>query len=178
MAMPARGLDHLVLAVRDLDRAADFFTGLGFTLTPRAEHPFGTSNHLAIMDGGVIMGSELVVTLDEIRSLEGYVIEPLAAKLRELQEQTAGLGTVGDLRGRGLLMGIELVESRADKAPALDLAEAVYYRCLDRGLSFKTTMGNVMTLSPPLTIEAADLQRGLEIVTTAIAEESKAAGLL
>jgi 4-aminobutyrate aminotransferase-like enzyme len=38
-------------------------------------------------------------------------------------------------------------------------------------------MGNVLTLSPPLTIDEADLQRGLEIVTTAIAEESKAAGL-
>jgi 4-aminobutyrate aminotransferase len=97
--------------------------------------------------------------------------------LEQLQEQTAGLGTVGDLRGRGLLMGIELVKTRADKAPAQDLTEAVYYRCLDQGLSFKTTMGNVLTLSPPLTIEEADLQRGLEIVTTAIAEESKAAGL-
>ena len=97
--------------------------------------------------------------------------------LEQLQEQTAGLETVGDLRGRGLLMGIELVETRADKAPAQDLAEAVYYRCLDQGLSLKTTMGNVLTLSPPLTIEEADLQRGLEIVTTAIAKESKAAGL-
>ena len=46
-----RGLDHLVLTVRDLDAAEARFRALGFTLTPRAHHPFGTSNNLAIFDG-------------------------------------------------------------------------------------------------------------------------------
>ncbi len=49
-----RGIDHLVLAVRDLDQAEAFFATAGFTLTPRAEHPFGTSNHLAILDGNFL----------------------------------------------------------------------------------------------------------------------------
>lgn len=48
------GIDHLVLSVGDLDAAEDFFTRAGFTLTPRAEHPFGTSNHLAIMQGNFL----------------------------------------------------------------------------------------------------------------------------
>jgi catechol 2,3-dioxygenase-like lactoylglutathione lyase family enzyme len=42
-----RGIDHLVLAVRDLDRAAALYERLGFTLTPRALHPWGTANRLA-----------------------------------------------------------------------------------------------------------------------------------
>jgi hypothetical protein len=48
--MPSgRAIDHVVLAVRDLDRAAGTFQGLGFTLTPRAMHEdrMGTSNRLA-----------------------------------------------------------------------------------------------------------------------------------
>ncbi|MEK9672655.1 MAG: VOC family protein [Rhodospirillaceae bacterium] len=45
------GIDHVVLCVRDLDRAAAFYEGLGFTLTPRAQHPFGTGNRLAQLDG-------------------------------------------------------------------------------------------------------------------------------
>lgn len=49
-----RGIDHLVLSVRDLDAAEAFFSKAGFTLTPRAEHPFGTSNHLAILDGNFL----------------------------------------------------------------------------------------------------------------------------
>jgi catechol 2,3-dioxygenase-like lactoylglutathione lyase family enzyme len=41
-----RGIDHLVLCVRDLERARDFYRRLGFTLTPPARHPFGTGNSL------------------------------------------------------------------------------------------------------------------------------------
>ena len=46
-----RGIDHLVLAVRDLDAAAQFYERLGFTLTPLAQHPFGTGNRLAQLQG-------------------------------------------------------------------------------------------------------------------------------
>lgn len=49
-----RGIDHLVLAVHDLAQAEAFFARAGFTLTPRADHPFGTSNHLAILDGNFL----------------------------------------------------------------------------------------------------------------------------
>jgi catechol 2,3-dioxygenase-like lactoylglutathione lyase family enzyme len=41
-----RGIDHLVLCVRDLERARAFYGRLGFTLTPPARHPFGTGNSL------------------------------------------------------------------------------------------------------------------------------------
>ena len=46
-----RGIDHLVLAVRDLDKARAFYEALGFTLTPRAFHPWGTTNHLVQLNG-------------------------------------------------------------------------------------------------------------------------------
>lgn len=47
----ARGIDHLVLAVRDLDAAAARYEAWGFTLTPRAQHPWGTANRLVQFDG-------------------------------------------------------------------------------------------------------------------------------
>lgn len=46
-----RGIDHLVLAVRDLDKARAFYDALGFTTTPRALHPWGTANHLVQLNG-------------------------------------------------------------------------------------------------------------------------------
>lgn len=48
---PARGLDHFVLAVRDLKAAGERFQALGFTTTPRARHPWGTENVLVQMHG-------------------------------------------------------------------------------------------------------------------------------
>lgn len=41
-----RGIDHLVLCVRDLEAARDRYRSLGFTLTPHGRHPFGTANSL------------------------------------------------------------------------------------------------------------------------------------
>jgi hypothetical protein len=45
-----RGIDHLVLAVGDLDKARDTYARMGFTLTPAARHPFGTKNSLVQLD--------------------------------------------------------------------------------------------------------------------------------
>ncbi len=51
---PGRGIDHLVLPVQDLDAAAEFYRALGFTTTPRAQHPFGTSNVLVQLQGNFL----------------------------------------------------------------------------------------------------------------------------
>jgi 4-aminobutyrate aminotransferase len=86
-------------------------------------------------------------------------------RLRGMQRKHA---LIGDVRGRGLLLGVELVSDRDAKTPADDAAEEVLYRALDRGLSFKLSMGNVLTLTPPLTIEEADLMRALDILDDCI----------
>ena len=52
------------------------------------------------------------------------------------------------------------------------MAERIYYRCLEAGLSFKISAGCVLTLSPPLVIGRADLDRALEIVVAAIRAEA------
>lgn len=54
MGIMDRGIDHLVLCVRDLDRAQGFYERLGFTVTPRALHPFGTGNNLIQLRGNFI----------------------------------------------------------------------------------------------------------------------------
>lgn len=89
--------------------------------------------------------------------------------LARLQEMRRRLPAIGDVRGRGLLLGVELVRDRAGAEPDPDLAEAVLYRALDAGLSFKTSMGNVLTLTPPLTVSETEMDRALDILGAAIA---------
>lgn len=48
------GIDHVVLAARDLAALSAFYERLGFTLTPQAQHPFGTGNRLAQLQGSFI----------------------------------------------------------------------------------------------------------------------------
>ncbi|MGB3146330.1 MAG: aspartate aminotransferase family protein, partial [Paracoccaceae bacterium] len=73
---------------------------------------------------------------------------------------------------RGLMFGVEIVEDRDSRTPALARAERIYYRCLEAGLSFKISAGSVLTLSPPLTIERTDLDKALGIVANAILTET------
>ena len=75
---------------------------------------------------------------------------------------------VGDVRGRGLMFGVEIVADKATRAPGRELAEKIHYRCLEAGLSFKISQGCVLTLSPPLVISRGDLDRALDIVEAAV----------
>lgn len=112
------------------------------------------------------------LTTIEIIEEEGLVANAArvgALALARLHDMKRRLPAIGDVRGRGLLLGIELVKSRAGKEPDFDLAEAVMYRALDRGLSFKTTMGNVLTLTPPLIVTETEMHRALDILEEAIA---------
>lgn len=90
--------------------------------------------------------------------------------ISRLKETLSGCPIVGDVRGRGMLFGVEIVHDRMTKEPAHDLAELIYYRCLDAGLSFKISKGCVLTLSPPLNIHDNDLASALSIVESTIKE--------
>lgn len=100
-----------------------------------------------------------------------------------LSERAATLGTnamdrlrdtlescpiVGDIRGRGLMFGVEIVLDKETREPDHTRAEQIYYACLAEGLSFKISAGSVLTLSPPLTIPQDDLNKALSIVENAI----------
>ena len=91
------------------------------------------------------------------------------SRLQELQRKHA---LIGDVRGRGLLIGIELVEDHASKAPAKAAAERVLYRALSRGLSFKTTMGNVLTWTPPLIVTQAQMDWAIDLLDECLAAET------
>ena len=77
---------------------------------------------------------------------------------------------IGDVRGLGLLLGIELVTDRATRTRATAQAEAVMYRALSKGLSFKLTMGNVIVLSPPLVITREEMDRAIDILDASLTD--------
>ncbi|MEK9864059.1 MAG: aspartate aminotransferase family protein, partial [Verrucomicrobiota bacterium] len=79
---------------------------------------------------------------------------------------------IGVIRGLGLLMGMELLKDRASCQRAVDEAEQVMYACLSRGLNFKVTMGNILTLTPPITITRQEMEEAMDRLEEAIAEVS------
>jgi len=103
--------------------------------------------------------------LEKVKEDELFMKEQLTA----LKEKYP---LIGDIRGIGLLWGIELVRDRNTKEKAIKESEAVMYECLKRGMSFKVSAGNVLQLSPPLIISRDQLKEALSIVETAIASVS------
>ena len=103
--------------------------------------------------------------LDNARELGDYA-------LKKMQAMKAKQAMIGDARGLGLLMGMELVKSKDSKEHAVDLAEDVMYRCLAKGLSFKLSMGHILTLTPPLTLNKDEMNQALQILETCLAEAS------
>jgi 4-aminobutyrate aminotransferase len=87
-----------------------------------------------------------------------------------LREMARRHSIIGDVRGLGLQIGVELVSDRDEKTPANDAAERILYAALDKGLSMKITMGNILSLTPPLTITIEEMDRALAIIDECLAE--------
>lgn len=146
-----------VVARPELDIAGDYALG-HYT---HEKNPITARAALATID---IIEEEGLV--DNAAAVGAHALE----RLRAMQERQP---LIGDVRGRGLLIGIELVRDRATKEPAVAAAEAVLYDCLSAGLSFKVTMGNVLTLTPPLIITRAQMDWALDVIERAIARAEK-----
>ena len=141
-----------VLARRDLDVCGAFAIG-HYT---HEKNPVTARAALATLE--VIEDEELVARAARLG----------AGAQDRLAERLGSVEIVGDIRGRGLMFGVEIVADRDSREPAPELAEQIYYRSLEAGVSFKISAGNVLTLSPPLVIGEAELDRALDHVCAGV----------
>ncbi|MDW1498127.1 aspartate aminotransferase family protein [Vibrio sp. YT-19(2023)] len=123
--------------------------------------PIGCAAALATMEA-----IEQDGLLDKVKADSQFMRE-------KLLEMKAKYPVIGDVRGIGMLWGIELVTDHESKSRAYDEAEAVLYQCLNNGVSFKVSQGNVIQLSPPLIITREQLTEALAIFEEAIAKVCK-----
>jgi 2,2-dialkylglycine decarboxylase (pyruvate) len=95
----------------------------------------------------------------------------LVTRLRELQSRHA---EIGDVRGMGLLRGIELVKDRETREPHHELGALTTARCLELGLSMnirrRPERGSVWRIAPPLTVRREDIDLAMTIFDQALTE--------
>jgi 2,2-dialkylglycine decarboxylase (pyruvate) len=112
-----------------------------------------------------------VLERDDLVVRAGLLGKRMTEQLLELQSRHE---VIGDVRGRGLLQGIELVTDRVSRQPADQLGQAVTAACLRRGLHMNIVqlpgMGGIFRIAPPLTISDDDLDTGLSILDAALTE--------
>ena len=93
-----------------------------------------------------------------------------AQVMTQLQALQARYPVIGDVRGRGLLIGVELVTDRRTREPASEAAARLVRGALERGLLVTSTgrYQNVIEITPPLTIDAEELDSGLRVFEQAL----------
>jgi 4-aminobutyrate aminotransferase len=111
-----------------------------------------------------------LATLDVIER-EGLLANATAMGQR-LRDGLADLAdrhvAIGDVRGRGLMLGVDLVSDRLTRERARDVAARVIVACFARGLYLTFLRGSVLRLAPPLTIGPPDVDDALEILDEAL----------
>ena len=96
---------------------------------------------------------------------------------RAFRKMAKKFSLIGDVRGRGVLLGIELVKDRRSKAPANEETQAIFEDCLKAGLIFQVRgvrkLKNVIRLVPPMTTTDAEVDQAMAIVHDAIEKASR-----
>ncbi|WP_233703419.1 4-aminobutyrate--2-oxoglutarate transaminase [Janibacter endophyticus] len=133
----------------------------------------------AVHGGGLggTYGGNPVACAAALASIETMREENLAGRAREIEELLVGrlqalsdsTGVIGEVRGRGAMIAIELVSDLDLKTPAPELAAKVNKACHERGLVTLTcgTYGNVFRFLPPLTISDDLLEEGMDVLAEA-----------
>jgi 2,2-dialkylglycine decarboxylase (pyruvate) len=128
--------------------------------TTHVSDPLAATVALTVLD---------VIERDNLVERAAKLGEQLTERLLRLR---ADHEVVGDVRGRGLLQGIELVTDKESKTPADALGQAVTAACLDRGLHVNIVqlpgMGGIFRIAPPLTASDEELHAGIDVLDAAL----------
>jgi 4-aminobutyrate aminotransferase len=93
----------------------------------------------------------------------------VGAYLKEgLEELQGRYEQIGDVRGRGLMLGVEFVKSRTTKEPAKALANDVMEQAFKRGALLLTCGASTIRFCPPLTLSEAEVDEGLSVFEAAL----------
>jgi 4-aminobutyrate aminotransferase/(S)-3-amino-2-methylpropionate transaminase len=130
--------------------------GLGGTY---GGNPLATSAALAVLD---------TIERDGLVERAARIGELMTERLLEMSTHSS---LIGDLRGRGAMVAIELVDDRSTKHPAKEAASRVIEECYTQGVIVLKagTFDNVIRFLPPLTIEESLLLEGFDVVEKALA---------
>ncbi|HEX2451989.1 MAG TPA: acetyl ornithine aminotransferase family protein [Gemmatimonadales bacterium] len=127
--------------------------------------------HGSTFGGNPVSCAAALATLDIVEGLLPHVQsmgERLLAGARRLQERYS---VIGDVRGRGLMIGVELVKDPVTREPYPELVDRLTERAFKRGLLLLGAGKSVIRLAPPLVLDEYDVDTGLDILAECLAEE-------
>ena len=130
--------------------------------TSHVSDPLTAEVGLAVLN--VISSENLVERANEMGAY-------LRGRFADLQQRYE---VIGDVRGLGLLLGVELVKDRASRAPAHELGALTTAKCFAKGLSMnirrRPERGSVWRIAPPLTVSTGEIDQAVDILERSLRE--------
>ena len=150
---------------------------IGATISKASVMDWTGGSHASTFGGNPLACAAALAVLNVIKEekLLDNANKQGAYALKRLSEFAERTDIVGDVRGKGLMIGVELVEDKESKKPAGQKAAEVIRRSWKRGVAVVTCGASTLRLSPPLTIQRETLDAALEIVEDTVNEVSKEA---
>jgi diaminobutyrate-2-oxoglutarate transaminase len=155
--------------------------GLGFPISGIAYRKsldtWPAGKHIGTFRGNVLAYTAGAAALRFMRDMRlAQHAEDLGGKIKSwLEPLEDGSGIIGEVRGRGLMLGVELVHDRSTREPAPDLAKKVRTGCFRRGLLVEIGghYSNVVRFLPPLVVTEDLARKGVEIFAGVIEDVEK-----
>ena len=156
---------------------ADGFPLGAFTARPDVGGAFKPGDHLSTFGGNPVSCAAALANIDVL--IDEKLSENSAARgeqmMKRLKKTAESTPLIGDVRGKGLMIGVELVTDRKAKTPAVAETKEVRRLCREAGVLVGAggTFANVIRLQPPLTLTAAEADRVCDVVSEAIQKARK-----
>ncbi len=159
---------------------ADGFPLSAYTVRSEIADAYKPGDHLSTFGGNPVSCAAALANIafmerENLAAKTAETGEYAMGKLRELKNKNS---MIGDVRGLGLMIGVELIKDK-DKTPATAEAETIKETCLQKGLIIGVggVHGNVVRFQPPLVITKAEIDKAIEIfadVLKTVGEPAKA----
>ncbi|HSB05234.1 MAG TPA: aspartate aminotransferase family protein [Thermodesulfobacteriota bacterium] len=153
---------------------ADGFPLSAFTAREEIADSFKPGEHLSTFGGNPVSCAAALANIASLK--EEKLVEEAATKgewlKARLEEMKKKQSRIGEVRGKGLMIGIELVNDRAARTPAIDEAKKTRQFCLDQGLliGLGGVFNNVLRIQPPLVISQRQLEEVVKILDLALSK--------
>jgi len=144
---------------------------IGAIVSKEAVTRWERGSHGSTFGGNPVCCAAALATLDVVESglteNAARMGERLLAGLRRLAERHE---SIGDVRGVGLMIGVEFVKDRATKEPAGDLVHELVQRAFERGVLLLGAGRSTLRLAPPLVVDEYDVDTGLRVIDEVLGE--------
>jgi 4-aminobutyrate aminotransferase len=144
---------------------------IGAFIAKESVMTWGAGSHGSTFGGNPVSCAAALATLD--------VVEPMLPRIQQMGERLLGharrlmdqYAVIGDVRGRGLMLGIEFVKDRSTKEPYAEIIERITKRAFGKGLLLLGCGKSTFRVAPPLVMDEYDVDAGMAIFEECLKEE-------